>query len=155
MKADPPYEAWAGYASMPKLNTSNPETHRYVLSVADYWLKHSALSGLRLDVANEVDPQMWRDLRSDVKSYAPDTWIVGEEWGDANPWLGGDQWDSTMGYQFRDASLHFFAEGATKPSEFMNRLMSIYTSYPPQVSRNLMNLLDSHDTPRFLNSLPR
>ena len=28
--------------------------------------------------------------------------------------------------------------------------MAIYSSYAPQVGRNLMNLLSSHDTPRFL-----
>jgi cyclomaltodextrinase len=152
VKENPPYVAWYNYPSMPKLNVMNPATHQYILDAVDFWKKNAALSGVRLDVANEVNPQMWRDLRAHVKSYAPDTWIVGEEWGDASPWLGGDQWDSTMGYQFRDAALHFFAERSTKPSEYMNRLMEVYASYPPQVSRNLMNLLDSHDTERFLNS---
>lgn len=152
VKQNPPYVAWNNYAQMPKLNTANPETHRYILDAAEYWLKNSALSGLRLDVATEIDPQLWRDLRVEAKAINREAWIVGEDWGDANPWLGGDQWDSTMGYQFREASLHFFAEESTKPSEYMNRLMSVYMSYPPQVSRNLMNLLDSHDTPRFLTS---
>lgn len=150
VKENPPYVAWFNYPSMPKLNVMNPAAHAYVLNAVDFWERNATLSGIRLDVANEVDPQMWRDLRTHLKSYAPDTWIVGEEWGDANPWLTGDQWDSTMGYQFREACLDFFAESATKPSEFVGRLMSVYDSYAPQVSRNLMNLLGSHDTPRFL-----
>ncbi|HWD40404.1 MAG TPA: alpha amylase N-terminal ig-like domain-containing protein [Fimbriimonas sp.] len=150
VRNDPPYVGWAGYPSMPKLNTTNPATHRYVLDTVDFWKKDAGIAGVRLDVANEVDPQMWKDLRTHLKGYAPDTWIVGEEWGDASPWLGGDQWDATMGYQFRDACLRFFAEGSTSPTQFTNRLMSVYSSYAPQVARNLMNLLGSHDTPRFL-----
>ena len=55
-----------------------------------------------------------------------------------------------MGYQFRDAALAFFPDAKTTASGFMDRLMAIYSMYPPQVSRNLMSLLGSHDTPRFL-----
>lgn len=150
VKENPPYVAWFNYPSMPKLNVKNPETHDYLLGVVDYWLKNAGIEGARLDVANEVDMSLWRSLRSHLKGEDPQAWIVGEEWGDASPWLGGDQWDSTMGYQFRDAALHFFAEGGTKPSQFLGRLMTVYSSYPPQVSRNLMNLLGSHDTARFL-----
>jgi cyclomaltodextrinase len=149
-RENPPYEAYGGFASMPKVNTVNPDTEKYLLGVADYWIKHAALSGVRLDDATEVDSKFWRDLRSHVKGEKPDVWIVGEEWGDASPWLHGDQWDSTMGYQFRTACLDFFADGKTKPSEFLGQLSTIYGSYPPQVARTLMNLIGSHDTARFL-----
>jgi glycosidase len=77
-------------------------------------------------------------------------WIVGEVWGDGSPWLGGDQWDSVMNYQFREACVRYFAQGNTSSSDLMNRLMALHTGYAPQVSRNMMNLLSSHDTPRFL-----
>jgi glycosidase len=40
--------------------------------------------------------------------------------------------------------------GDGKPSTLMNGLMANYNSYAPQVSRNLMNLLGSHDTARIL-----
>jgi glycosidase len=150
VKENPPYVAWYGFPSMPKLNVMNPGAHAYILNAVDFWKHNSDLAGIRLDVASEVDSRLWRDMRAHVKAYSPDTWIIGEEWGDAGPWLSGDQWDSTMDYQFRDACVHFFAEGSTRPSEFMGRLQAIYDSYVPQVSRNLMNLIDSHDTPRFL-----
>jgi len=146
----PNYEAWYGYPSMPKLNTQNPPTRDFLLGLVDFWKKEVPLAGLRLDVANEVDPRFWRALREKVKGLDPETWIVGEVWGDGSPWLAGDQWDSVMNYQFRDACLRFFAEGNTKPSQFANRLMGVHEGYAPQVSRNLMNLLSSHDTPRFL-----
>jgi glycosidase len=151
VKENPNYEAWFGFPSMPKLNVMNPETNRYLLDLVGYWRQQApGLAGLRLDVANEVDVRFWRDLRRTVKAQDPQMWIVGEVWGDGTPWLGGDQWDSVMNYQFRDACLRFIAEGKTSPDEFMNRLMRVHTGYAPQVSRNMMNLLSSHDTPRFL-----
>lgn len=150
VKENPNYVAWFGFPSMPKLNAANPEVQKACLAAIDYWREKASLAGVRLDVGNEVDPSMWRALRSHVKATSPAFWIVGENWGDGTPWFGGDQWDSQMGYQFRDAALGFFADGKTTPREFTDRLMAIYSMYPPQVSRNLMNLIGSHDTPRFL-----
>lgn len=150
VKENPPYVAWFNFPSMPKLNVMNPATHEYVLKVVDFWKKNASLDGLRLDVANEVDMQMWRDLRTHVKAYAPDTYILGEEWGNASRWLQGDQWDASMNYGFRDACLRYFAEQKIRASEFAQRLFANYSLYAPQVSRNQYNLLSSHDTPRFL-----
>ncbi len=150
VKENPNYEAWFGFPSMPKLNVMNPETHAYVLGVVDFWRKNSALDGLRLDVANEVDMRMWRALRKHVKASAPGTYILGEEWGNATPWLTGDQWDASMNYGFRDACLRFFADQSISAKEFGQRLMANYNLYVPQVSRVQYNLLGSHDTPRFL-----
>ena len=150
VKENPNYVAWFGFPSMPKLNVANPAVRKALLDSVDYWRQSASLAGVRLDVANEVDPSLWRALRQHTKATSKEFWIVGENWGDGTPWLGGDQWDSQMGYQFRDAALGFFAEGKTKPRAFMDRLMAVYSMYPPQVSRNLMNLLGSHDTPRFL-----
>ncbi|MBC8143608.1 MAG: alpha-glucosidase C-terminal domain-containing protein [Armatimonadetes bacterium] len=149
---NPNYAAWYGFSSMPKLNVLNPPTHDYLLSLMDYWTKTVPLAGIRLDVANEVEQQFWRDLRVRAKGIDPNLWIVGEVWGDGSPWLKGDQWDSVMNYRFRDACLGFFAEEKTTPTQFANRLVALEQSYAPQVSRNMMNLLSSHDTPRFLTS---
>ena len=146
----PPYEAWFGFKSMPKLNNSNPAVRGYLLSVPDFWDKTAKVAGWRLDVANEIPSDYWRLFRKRVKSHGQDKWIVGEFWGDASPWLKGDQWDSVMNYQFRNAVLGFVAQGKTTPTQYWNALMRTYDAYGPQVSRNLMNLLGSHDTSRIL-----
>ncbi len=151
VKENPNYEAWFGFPSMPKLNVGNPEVKSHLLDVVDFWDTTAGIDGWRLDVANEVDMNFWRAFRTRVKKVNPEGWILGEVWGDGRPWLGGDQWDSIMGYQFRDATLGFVARGETKPSVYLDRLFATYESYPPQVSRSLMNLLSSHDTPRFLS----
>ncbi len=151
VQQNPPYVAWFNYPSMPKLNVLNPATESYLLGVLDYWDKRAEIAGWRLDTGAEVSSDYWRAFRRHLKSLNPNYWIVGEEWGDATPWLRGDQWDSVMNYPFRAAILRFLGKsGDAKPSEFMKGLMANYSSYAPQVSRNLMNLLGSHDTPRIL-----
>ncbi|MBX3110780.1 MAG: alpha-glucosidase C-terminal domain-containing protein [Fimbriimonadaceae bacterium] len=150
-KENPPYEAWYGFPSLPKLNTYAPGPSRYVLDTIDFWDREAHVDGWRLDVANEVDPRFWRRFRPRVKSHGADKWIVGEIWGDGSPWLQGDQFDSVMNYRFRSAVVDFVAKGSTSPTAFLDELTRVYTSYVPQVSRNMMNLIGSHDTPRFMN----
>jgi glycosidase len=151
VKENPNYVAWFNFPSMPKLNLSNPETRNYMLGIPQFWDQKAEIAGWRLDVANEVQMDFWRDFRKVVKGIDKDNWIVGEVWGDGSPWLKGDQWDSVMNYRFRGAVLGFVGkDGSGRPSEFLNGLMSVYNSYAPQVSRNMMNLLGSHDTPRIL-----
>ena len=144
------YEAWFGFGSMPKLNTVNPETTSHLLEVCKYWVNEVGIDGIRLDVANEVDSRFWRAMRPFVKSINKNLWILGEIWGDGNPWLQGDQFDSVMNYQFREAAIRFVAKNTQDATKFAGDLMRVHRSYPPQVSRNMMNLLSSHDTTRFI-----
>jgi glycosidase len=148
----PNYVAWFDYPSMPKVNHANPEFRRYLLDVPKFWSQNAAIAGWRLDVANEVPMDFWRDFRRELKARDRDTWILGEEWGDATRWLQGDQWDSVMDYPFRGAVLNFVGkDGSGRPSDLLTGLMASYTRYAPQVSRNAMNLISSHDTPRILS----
>lgn len=146
----PNYEAWFGFPSLPKVNYSSSEAFKYMLGVPIFWDKHADIAGWRLDAANEVVTPFWQQFRKTVKGLGRDRWIVGEVWGDGRQWLRGDQWDSIMGYQFRDAVLKFVASGSIPPSAYFKQLMRVNDSYSPEVSRNLMILLGSHDTPRIL-----
>lgn len=150
VKPNPTYEAWYGFESMPKLNVLHPAAKGYLLESVRFWMQSAKLSGWRLDVANEVPKEFWREFRSYVKSIDPDAWIVGEVWTDASEWLGGDQWDASMNYPFRTACIDWIAQGRGTSAEFLSALSDNFSLYAPQVSRNQLNLLSSHDTPRFL-----
>lgn len=151
VRENPPYEAWFGFPSMPKVNLGNPATAAEMLKVPKYWHERAEIAGWRLDVANEVPMDYWREFRKTVKALRSDMWILGEHWGDGTPWLKGDQWDSIMNYPLRETWIQFVAQGTLPAKEAANRMMANYHLYVPQVARNLMNLLSSHDTPRFVN----
>ncbi|MBN8691121.1 MAG: alpha amylase N-terminal ig-like domain-containing protein [Armatimonadetes bacterium] len=151
VKPNPNYVGWWGTEWMPKINLANKDAYNYLMESVDFWMAQAKLSGWRLDVANEPPQWFWQDFRKRVKGHNPNAWIVGEVWYDANPWLKGDQWDASMNYPFRDVVIQYVAKGSTKPTQFVNNLMRVYGLYAPQVSRNQLNLISSHDTPRFLH----
>ncbi|WP_379132979.1 alpha-glycosidase [Paenibacillus sp. sgz500958] len=146
----PPYDTFAFEPMMPKLNTENPEVKQYLLEVAEYWIKEVGIDGWRLDVANEVDHEFWREFRRVVKRADPDAYILGEIWHESAPWLEGDKFDAVMNYPFTDAVLDFFVTDKLDAEGFANSIGKQLSRYPLQASEVAFNLLDSHDTPRVL-----
>ncbi|MBL8047758.1 MAG: alpha-glucosidase C-terminal domain-containing protein [Chthonomonas sp.] len=151
VRPNPPYEGWWGTEYMPKVNMNNPEVREYMFSSIAFWMSRAELAGWRMDVANEVPMEFWREFRKYVKKIDKDAYLVGEVWYNAAPWLGGDQWDASMNYPFRDQAVRFIAQSNISASQFANGLMQVYHFTAPQVARNQLNLLSSHDTERFIH----
>lgn len=147
--SNPNYECWWGYGSLPKLVTTNPDVQQHLFKVTRHWMS-MGIDGWRLDVPNEIPHQFWAEWRTLVKSMNPEAYIVGEIWGDATPWLKGDQFDAVMNYRFQRNCVRFFAEGGMRVSEFDSSLTSQRSDYGTEVNFALQNLLGSHDTERFL-----
>ncbi|MGJ9457679.1 glycoside hydrolase family 13 protein [Oceanobacillus sp. CF4.6] len=146
----PNYDTFGFVGSMPKLNTENPEVKNYLLDVARYWISEFDIDGWRLDVANEVDHNFWREFRKEVKSVKEDVYILGEIWHDSMPWLQGDQFDAVMNYPFTIAALDYLANDKINAESFANQITTVLFSYPENVNEAAFNLLGSHDTPRVL-----
>lgn len=148
--ADPPnYEAWWGLKELPKLMVTNSDVKKYLFDATKKWTK-MGIDGWRLDVPNEISHEWWKEWRTLVKSINPDCYITGEIWDNAIPWLQGDEFDAVMNYRFRNATIHFFANDSTSPSQFDAALAKIRSDYPDDVPYVLQNLIDSHDTERYL-----
>jgi cyclomaltodextrinase len=162
----PGYQAWAGLHALPKLNTDNPQVREYLMRVGEYWL-HKGIDGWRLDVPFEIHSDgFWQEFRQRVKAINPETYLVGEVWQDAQQWLRGDQFDGVMNYLFAEAAIAFTAghrvrretvedrsyapwpgiDGRTYAAK-VDRLLGLYP-WPVQLTQ--LNLLDSHDTSRFI-----
>lgn len=165
------YTSWAGYDTIPKIDSSQLGPREYVFldddSVARTW-GAAGIGGWRLDVAGDIDPGgrgtlYWEAFRSVVRQVDPEAVIIGEEWGDASRWLLGKEWDSTMNYRLRSAILGFVRDEpytdndsngdriiyALTPSEADAAVRAIEEDYPPMAYHAMMNLLDSHDTSRL------
>jgi neopullulanase len=124
------------------------------------------VDGWRLDVPAEInDDEFWREFRRRVRAANPEAYIVGEIWHEAHHWLQGDQFDAVMNYLFTRACLAYFvgdhlqrAEVASCGYHFIDtigdqafaaeaeRLLKLYSRPITEVQ---LNLLSSHDTPRF------
>lgn len=137
---------------MPKLNTSNPEVMDYLLKVTEYWMKSAKIDGWRLDVCDEVSHVFWEKFRRLVKSIDSDAVIMGEIHHQSNAFLRGGELDGIMNYPLYDAVLDFFAKRRIGGKRFADEIASKRMLYPDAINRNMLNLVDSHDTERFLTS---
>jgi cyclomaltodextrinase len=163
------YQAWWNLPALPKFNTNTPAVREFLFGVAEHWIKFG-IDGWRLDVPAEIDDDVfWREFRRRVRAINPDAYIVGEIWHEAQRWLQGDQFDAVMNYLFTAVSLSFFASshlnmnivsqaGGLKDRvhnmeahDFANEVDRILNIYPPDITASQLNLLDSHDMPRFLS----
>ena len=147
----PNYECFCYERLMPKLDTANPEVRDYLCGVGEHWLREYGTDGWRLDVADEVDDALWREYHRRCKAVRSDALLIGEVWGDARHWLGGDMLDSAMNYDFRNHCRHFFAEGNIDARTFAGRCADMLMRYKRQTASVQLNILDSHDTGRFLS----
>lgn len=147
------YEMFASCAYMPKFNTSNEETQKYLMDIACHYIKEYGIDGWRLDVSDEVSHDFWRNFRKAVKTCKKDCIILGENWHDASNYLRGDQYDSIMNYAFTKACLDFFAWDKFDGQQMANKLSDILARNTDTVNAMMLNLLDSHDTHRFFSEI--
>lgn len=151
VKTNPPnYDTFSVVRDMPKLNTKNKDVIDYLLSAVRYWMEQTDIDGWRLDVADELDPEFLRMFRKNVKEYNEDAYIVGEAWHSASAWLFGDQLDAVMNYQFAMACMNYFALQRMDSKGFIRMINKVFMDYTKQVTEVTFNLLDCHDTLRFL-----
>ena len=163
------YRGWWNLPALPKLNTNTPAVREFLFDVAKYWIKFGA-DGWRLDVAEEIDDDsFWQEFRNRVQKINPEAYIVAEIWHESQRWLQGDQFDAIMNYDVTKPCLAFFPgkhldlkvlhqqsnyHGIQHPidaHEFANRIDHNLNLYKPEITYVQLNLLDSHDTPRFLS----
>lgn len=146
------FQAFGYVPYMPKLNTSNKEVKEYLYHVGTYWTEKFDIDGWRLDVSDEIDHEFWRGFRKIVKGINKEAIILGENWHNAYPWLQGDQFDGVMNYSLTKLMLDYFALGEIDAKTFAYEVSGLLTRYSKQVNESMLNLVDSHDTERFLTT---
>ena len=161
------YRAWWDLPALPKLNTDNPDVREFLLGVAEHWIAFGA-DGWRLDVPGEIpDPSFWSEFRRRVRAINPEAYLVGEIWHEAPEWVAGDRFDALMNYPLAEALAGFVGAPRLDRSvieeqldlaqklrpldgpAFAAALARIESVYRPEVVRSQLNLIGSHDVPRF------
>ncbi len=146
------YRCFESFGFMPKLRTTDPEVRAFIIRVMNYWIETAGIDGWRLDVADELERGTWGAIRIAIKQKHPQALLMAETWCDANPLIrDGHGVDCAMNYLFLFAVREWIAKRNIDAAEFDNRINRMLSRYPDAVNRIQFNLLDSHDTKRFLN----
>jgi len=169
------YEGWLGIKDLPEIQEDQnglvrgPREH--VHAVVKRWMDpdgngnpEDGIDGWRLDVAEMVSHNFWKEFRSWVKGINPDAYITGEIWWDdwskykmmnAAPWLKGDEFDAVMNYRFARAVKNYAVDRQKQINarEFVDSLNNLYAQYPKENNYVMMNLLDSHDVERIASQI--
>lgn len=165
------YQGWLNVKDLPEIKedqnglVTGPREH--VNAVVKRWMDpngdgnpNDGIDGWRLDVAEMVNHNFWKEFRIWVKGINPDAYIVGEIWWDdwqkykmmdAAPWLKGDEFDAVMNYRFARAVKNYVVDKKDQISAkgFVDSLNALYTKYPKENNYVMMNMLDSHDVERI------
>ncbi|MGB2868980.1 MAG: glycoside hydrolase family 13 protein [Bacteroidota bacterium] len=165
------YAGWYGVKELPEFREDDrglvhgPREH--IHAVVQRWMDpngdgnpEDGIDGWRLDAADKVNIEFWKEFRTWVWNINPEAYIVGElwweDWGsdkmfNAAPWLQGDTFDAVMNYRWAREAFLYFAGVKTKirATDFSARLDALRQDYPTDVNFGLMNLYDSHDTDRI------
>ncbi len=165
------YAGWYGVKDLPELKEDEngliPPIRNHIHAIVKRWMDPNedgnpsdGIDGWRLDVADMVNHNFWKDFRKLVKGINPEAYITGEVWWkdwqnnimfNAAPWLQGDQFDAVMNYRFTRAVKRFVSDKKLHitPTGFVDSLQNIMGDYPRENFSVLMNLLGSHDTERL------
>ena len=147
----PNFKCFGYYSGMPKLNLKNPEVEKYVTDVACYWIKECDIDGWRMDVGDEISHFFWKRFRRAAKAVKKDALIIGEIWHYAGDFLEGDEWDTVMNYPFYLNLIDLLADEKINVSQFIQNLGYLKGRLNKKCYPLMWNLIDSHDTARFLH----
>ena len=147
----PNFKCFGYYGGMPKLNLKNPEVEKYITDVACYWIKECDIDGWRLDVGDEISHFFWKRFRRAIKAVKKDMLIIGEIWHYAGDFLEGDEWDTVMNYPFYLNLIDLLADEKINVSQFVQNLGYLKGRLNKKCYPLMWNLIDSHDTARFLH----
>lgn len=163
------YHDWQGYDSLvPFKDADYPGSEQGTVKsdLGDYLLYGNGkdkgvimkwfdegLDGWRLDVAKEVPPGFWANVRKEVKSIktkdGSEPLLLGEIWQDGSQFFTGDTFDSVMNYKLSFALGDLFLDkGDAKAADY--ELTVLRQNYPKEAFYDLMNIVDSHDTVRAI-----
>ena len=163
------YRGWWNLPALPKFNTNTPAVREFLFGVAEHWIR-LGIDGWRLDVPTEIDDDsFWQEFRRRVRAINSQAYIVAEIWHESHRWLQGDQFDAIMNYDLTRPVMAFTAgnyldrrvihqqsnyrgvQNRIDAHEFGNQIDHNFGLYQRNITYSQLNLLDSHDTPRFLS----
>jgi glycosidase len=161
------YKGWWGVDTLPEFADADgggdlhPGPKQYVHDITRRWMDpdgdgdpRDGVDGWRLDVANEVPLEFWRDWHGLVRGINPQAYTVAEIWDDAREFLVQGGFSASMNYHaLAFPAKGFLIDGRLSAHDFGRELALRRDVYPAAMQFVLQNLVDSHDTDRLASMI--
>jgi len=164
---------WQGFDSLPELAETpdgtdlRPGPKAYILAATARWLapevegqRRDGIDGWRLDVASDNPIGFWSDWNGLVHDLQAEAYTVAETWYGPRAWradpsfLTAGGFDAAMNYDGVAYPVKgFFIDRTIDAAAFARELNTVRGAYPAATQRLLLNILDSHDTPRLASMI--
>lgn len=145
------YENWGGFNLLPKLNLYNREVREYHLETVRFWVQEFDIDGLRLDVADALNHDFLRELRSMTTGLKEDFWLMGEViHGEYTRWANPGMLHSVTNY-----ALHKALYSAHNDHNYFEIAHTILRQSQMGLTgkTHLYNFADNHDVERIVTRL--
>lgn len=146
------YDSWAGHESLVKLNLRNPQVKNYLLDSVKMWMDDFGIEGLRLDAADVIDHDFFRELRRVTAEKDPDFWLMGEIiHGNYRVWVNDEMLHSVTNYEcYKGIHSSITSKNLFEIMSSLDRQNGPWGLYKDIA---LYNFLDNHDVNRISSVL--
>ncbi|HLG27497.1 MAG TPA: alpha-amylase family glycosyl hydrolase [Paenisporosarcina sp.] len=139
---------------LPDFDQENPETRKYLLDAAKWWIKETDVDGYRLDTVKHVPKDFWTEFAKEVKSVKDDFYLLGEVWHDDLRVVASYEKTGIDGFVDFSQNQHLRTTFA-KPNQSLGWLFTSWERNKAFYSRPelLGNFMDNHDMSRFTRDI--
>lgn len=146
------YESFLDYGGMPKLNHRNESVKEFMLKVMEFYAEKLNISFLRYDVAESINLDSIHDIFRKFREKFPEIGHIAELWCISDLFFKDGLYTSSMNYQLRRLIISIMKR-EIGPKKINSELLNMRFILGDEVYGNMMNIVDSHDTPRIRTTL--
>ncbi len=157
------HQGWWGHKPLPEFAYTpdstdlHPGPKAYVFDSTRRWMDpdgdgdpSDGIAGWRLDVVPDMPIRFWTEWNAFVRTINPDAYTVAEIWHDAAVDVKRGGFSAAMNYHaFAMPVKGFLVDKMMTGAAFVEMLEDRLGRYDPVNRPALLNLVDSHDTPRI------
>ncbi|MDB2153088.1 alpha-amylase family glycosyl hydrolase [Clostridium butyricum] len=146
------YESWNGCYDLVKLNLCNGEVVEYLLHAVEFWIDEFDIDGLRLDAADKIIFDFFKELKIFTEKKKDNFWLMGEIiHGDYNRWANKESLDSVTNYEcYKGIYSSHNDKNYFEIAYSLNRMFGNGGIYKDLC---LYNFVDNHDVNRLASTL--
>lgn len=146
------YESWNGCYDLVKLNLWNRDVVEYLLHAVEFWIDEFDIDGLRLDAADKIIFDFFKELKIFTEKKKDNFWLMGEIiHGDYNRWANKESLDSVTNYEcYKGIYSSHNDKNYFEIAYSLNRMFGDGGIYKDLC---LYNFVDNHDVNRLASTL--